>query len=211
MLRGNFIKDNSEFLKHIKLEATRIVTEIRDNSSIIILYSELGLENLQSRRNKHNKWFSARIYVRFNSIIFFNILNMHIILGQMTLCVVYHNIGPKKYIHFSLGNIKESAILSQLRNEASNLNTHLFNDFLIDKSQCLYCGVWIWIFTNYIHVVYPYLLFFSMGLIIKSSLLCLCMFANINEDYKCPNVCVIEHVSQQYVLQSLMEGVLISI
>lgn len=66
---------------------------------------------------------------------------MHIILGQMTLCVVYHNIGPKKYIHFSLGNIKESAILSQLRNEASNLNTHLFNDFLIDKSQCLYCGV----------------------------------------------------------------------
>lgn len=55
MLRGNFIKDNSEFLKHIKLEATKIVTEIRDNSSIIILYSEVGLENLQSRRNKHNK------------------------------------------------------------------------------------------------------------------------------------------------------------
>lgn len=55
MLLGNFIKDNSEFLKHINLEATRIVTEIRGNSSIIILYSEVGLENLQSRRNKHNQ------------------------------------------------------------------------------------------------------------------------------------------------------------
>lgn len=46
----------------------------------------------------------------------------------------------KAYKHYSFGNRKENIILCQLRNKASNLNAHLFKDFLINDSRCTNCG-----------------------------------------------------------------------
>lgn len=36
--------------------------------------------------------------------------------------------------------MKENIILSQLRSEAGNFNARLFKYFLVDVSQCSYCG-----------------------------------------------------------------------
>lgn len=36
--------------------------------------------------------------------------------------------------------MKENIILPQLRNEAGNFNARLFKYFLVDVSQCSYCG-----------------------------------------------------------------------
>ena len=41
--------------------------------------------------------------------------------------------------HFNFGNRRENIILRQLRN-TSNLNAHLFKDYLIDYPHCLHCG-----------------------------------------------------------------------
>ena len=50
---GNCTKDNSDLLEKIQIEATRIITGLRINSSKSHLYSELGWEPLQARRDKH--------------------------------------------------------------------------------------------------------------------------------------------------------------
>ena len=66
---GNCTKDNSELLKKIQIDAARIITGLRVNSSKSNLYSELGLEPLQARRDKHkqnNKRYSSTVYVWLN-------------------------------------------------------------------------------------------------------------------------------------------------
>ena len=47
---GDCTKDNSELLEKIQIEPTRIITGLSANSSISNLYSELGWEPLQARR-----------------------------------------------------------------------------------------------------------------------------------------------------------------
>lgn len=53
LIWSSCIKEKSELLKHVQIEATKTVTGIRVNSSKIILYSEINLETLQSRRDNH--------------------------------------------------------------------------------------------------------------------------------------------------------------
>lgn len=58
---GNCTKENSELLEKVQIEAARIITGLRVNSSKSILYSELGWETLQSRRDKHKLILSYKI------------------------------------------------------------------------------------------------------------------------------------------------------
>ena len=50
---GNCTKDNSKLLEKVQIEATRIITGLRVNSSKSNLYKELGWEPLQAQRDKH--------------------------------------------------------------------------------------------------------------------------------------------------------------
>lgn len=43
--------------------------------------------------------------------------------------------------HFSLGNRRENVILCKLQNKASNLNAHLFKDFVIAEIRCHTVGL----------------------------------------------------------------------
>lgn len=47
---------------------------------------------------------------------------------------------PKKNKLFDHGPRRESIIHCQLRNKASNLNAHLYEDFLNEDPSCQYCG-----------------------------------------------------------------------
>jgi hypothetical protein len=49
----NCTKENSELLEKIQIEAARIITGLRVNSSKTNLYSELGWELIATRRNNH--------------------------------------------------------------------------------------------------------------------------------------------------------------
>ena len=42
--------------------------------------------------------------------------------------------------HYNFGNRRENIILCQLRNKASNLNSHLMKDHITYDSHCFYCG-----------------------------------------------------------------------
>ena len=58
----NCTKDNSELLEKVQIEATRIITGLRVNSSKSNLYKELGWEPLQARRDKHKlKHYSMKV------------------------------------------------------------------------------------------------------------------------------------------------------
>ena len=93
---GNCTKDNSDLLEKIQIEATRIITRLRVNSSKSHLYSELGWEPLQARSDKHQLTLFYKIingiapqYMSDLIKLFFQ-MNMYIILGQVEIYFVCH-------------------------------------------------------------------------------------------------------------------------
>lgn len=97
---GNCTKENSELLEKVQIEAARIITGLRVNSSRSILYSELGWETLQSRRDKHKLILFYKIihglapqYLLDLIQPYFPTEHAYIILGLMAIFTLCHYVG----------------------------------------------------------------------------------------------------------------------
>ena len=185
---GNCSQHETELLENIQIEAARIITGLRRNSSRQKLYIELGLETLENRRNKHklilfykilngmtpaylyelvqpylprqtpytlrneNNTFHpplARTSSYFNSFIpstirLWNSLPLSL---QKSPSLGIFRSGLEKFYRtddifkpFNYGIRKLNISHCQLRNNASNLKSHLFNQFLSENTFCANCN-----------------------------------------------------------------------
>ena len=178
----------ANLLESVQVEAGRIITGLRVNSSKTKLYEELGWEPLFRRREKHKLILMFKIInglapVYLSDLIHPYTENIHeynlrhqVSLDNFRLpfcnTVSYNksflpctlrlwnslpaltksspsvfvfkkklNVNLKKVPeYFNIGNRKENIIHCQLRNGASNLNTHLQQHHLSDRSNCPHCN-----------------------------------------------------------------------
>ena len=177
----------SNLSESIQVEAGRIITGLRINSSKTILYEELGWEPLCKRREKHKLILMYKIInghtpnylshlvqpyaenlhnynlrqrisnenwrlpycntVCYNKSCLPSTINLWNELPASTkTCPSVEtfkkklNSNLKKVLeYFHIGNRKENIVLCQIRNEASNLNLHLYGHHLTDRIYCPNC------------------------------------------------------------------------
>ncbi len=178
---------DANLLESVQVEAARIITGLRINSSKTKLYKELGWEALFKRRENHRlvlmfkiinglaqNYLNCMVQPYTTTIHAYNlrqpISNDHI---RVPICntQAYSNSFlpstirawnslptptknspsvnvfksrllnncPKAPAYFNIGNRRENIWLCQLRNEASNLNKHLFLHHLTDNQNCPHC------------------------------------------------------------------------